>query len=99
MARWQDPGNFTGLDSYFEYINGLLDGYAMSLFVIVIYVVLLSYMIRRGNDVLESLVASTYGMAFFVGVFYVLNMLYIQFVIFFAVWTGIVAVLYVNRKE
>lgn len=99
MARWPDAVNFTSFEAQITYVNGLTQGWTMTLFALALYVIIFSYMYRRGNELMESLAASTYLMVIMMVPLYIMRWISLGTVSFFIVWTGIVILLFVNRKE
>ena len=91
--------NFTGIDSLLIYTNTLADGWTMAIFLGVMHIVFLSFMIRRGNDTLESFVASTYVMGIAAAFMFALGIIPTEVITLYVVLAGLSLFAFIARKK
>ena len=94
-----EPVNFTGIDSIFIYMNTISDGWGMTIFLITMHVVFLAFMVRKGNDTMQSLMASTYVIMVAVGFMFAMGAIPTVVVSFYVVLSGAMFLIYFANRE
>ena len=84
-----EPVNFTGLQDIFTYVNVLGQGWTMTIYLTVMYVIFMSFMIRKGNKPFTAFVTATYVIAVIAGFMFPLGMIGSNVAVFFGILVGL----------
>ena len=94
-----EPINFTNIGDIFTYVNVLGDGWTMTIYLTVMYVIFMSFMIRKGNKPFTAFISATYLIAIIVGFMFPAGMIATSVAIFFGVLLGVGILIYLIGEK
>ena len=94
-----EPVNFTGLQDIFTYVNILGEGWTMAIYLSVMYLIFMSFMVRKGSPILKAFVVSSYIIAIVVGFMFPLGMVSANVTLLFSVVCGLSILIYLIGQK
>lgn len=81
--------NFTGIQDVFTYVNLLGNGWTMTIYLTVMYIIYMSFMIRKGAKPMTAFMSASYVIAIVVGFMFPSGMIPASVAIFYGVLVGL----------